>query len=206
MPSKRRLISIKPRNRPEFAVGRKPAIPAPLIYSTPEEVIECGGSGTPPRIGTFTPPAPYTASAPTPSTSGQPKIIAWRPAECDPSLTRVMVPQGSVITEAVWWAALADRITELVLLEPEPEEAAGSACRALGVAGVENPNQAGQSLVEGSSELRQNLYFRISYWEDPFPAVAHEKLAEVREAIADTDLEFWISLAEPEMRARSLDD
>lgn len=134
------------------------------------------------------------------------KLIAWCPPECDPHLMGVMVPQGSVVTRGVWLDALADRVTELVMRDPEPEEAAKWACRALRVPGVDSPNQAGQSLVEGNSELRQNLYLRLAARKDPFPAKALVQSEQVRQAISETDLELWISLAEPEMRARSLDD
>ncbi|MEI6025306.1 MAG: hypothetical protein WCT47_01265 [Betaproteobacteria bacterium] len=104
------------------------------------------------------------------------------------------------MTQSLWWDALADRVTELVLGDPDPEEAAKWACRALGVPGAESPNQAGQSLVEGNWELRQNLYLSMAAYEDPFPALVSEESEEARSAIADTDLELWINLAEPQMR------
>ena len=140
-----------------------------------------------------------------PAANAPQTLIAWCPPDCDPQLMGVIVPQGTVITDSVWWDALADRVTELVLRDPDPEEAAGWACRALGVPGVDHPNQAGQSLVEGNLELRTNLSLWMYRWQDPFPVLACEDSEEVREALAETDLELWIDLAEPQMRSSSLD-
>lgn len=158
-----------------------------------------GGSGRPPLPGTYSPSTPYGADEAF-GARRPVKLIAWCPPGADPHLTGVMVPQGSVVTQSLWWDALADRVTELVLGDPDPEEAAKWACRALGVPGAESPNQAGQSLVEGNWELRQNLYLSMAAYEDPFPALVSEESEEARSAIADTDLELWINLAEPQMR------
>lgn len=40
----------------------------------------------------------------------------------------------------------------------------------------------------------------MAAYEDPFPALVSEESEEARSAIADTDLELWINLAEPQMR------
>ena len=163
-----------------------------------------GGSGRPPLLGTHSPSPPYGADEAF-GARRPVKLIAWCPPECDPQLMGVMVPEGSVVTHLSWWYALADRVNELVLSDPDPEEAAKWACRAMGVPGVANPNQAGQSLVEGNWELWENLTLWMMRFRDPFPALASEDSEEVREALAETDLGLWIDLAEPQMRSSSLD-
>ncbi len=197
MPKKPPLSPTQDQDHPEDTVAQPAAVPAPVAYPIPEELMECGGSGMPPRMGTFSRPPPYGLETR--------KLIAWCPPDADPHLTGVVVPQGSVVTASKWWYALADRVNELVLSDPDPEEAAKWACRALGVAGVDNPNQAGQSLVEGNWELRENLTLWMMRFQDPFPALASEDSEEVREALAETDLGLWIDLAEPQMRSSSLD-
>jgi hypothetical protein len=200
MPSKCRKNSSIPKSPPvldEVREGR--TIHEGLCFPITRERIVLGRSGRPPLLGTYSPSPPYGADEA--SAARRPvRLIAWCPPDADPHLTGVMVPQGSVVTEAMWWDALADRVTELVLGEPDPEEAAKWACRALRVPGAMSPNQAGQSLVEGNWDLRENLYSSMAAYEDPFPASASEESEEVREAMAETDLELWINLAEPRMR------
>ena len=192
MPSKPPLNPIQSQIHPEDTVTQQAAVPAAVAYQFPEEVMESGGSGMPPRMGTYSRPPPYELETT--------KLIAWCPPDADPHLTGVMVRQGSIVTQAVWWSARADRVTELVMREPEPKQAADWACRALRVVGVDKPRQAGESLVECNWELRQNLYLSMAANQDPFPASASEESEGVREAIAETDLELWINLAEPRMR------
>lgn len=206
MPSKSRENPSTPKSLPVLGVVREGRTTHEgLRYPITRERIVLGGSGRPPLLGTYSPSPPYGSDEA--SAARRPvKLIAWCPPDADPHLTGVMVPQGSVVTQSLWWDALADRVTELVLGDPDPEEAAKWACRALRVPGAESPNQAGQSLVEGNWELRQNLYLRLAARKDPFPAKALVQSEQVREAMTETDLEMWINLAEPEMRARSLDD
>jgi hypothetical protein len=200
MPSKSRKNPSTPKSPPVLdAVPKGRPTLEGLCYPITRERIMLGGSGRPPLPGTYSPSTPYGADEAF-GARRPVKLIAWCPPDADPHLTGVMVPQGSVVTQSLWWDALADRVTELVLGDPDPEEAAKWACRALRVPGVENPNQAGQSLVEGNLDLLENLYLSMAAYEDPFPASASEESEEVREAMAETDLELWINLAEPQMR------
>ena len=192
MPKKPPLSPTQDQDHPEDTVAQPAAVPAPVAYPIPEELMECGGSGMPPRMGTYSRPLPYGLETR--------KLIAWCPPDADPHLTGVMVPQGSIVTQAVWWSALADRVTELVMRDPQPRQAADWACRALRVVVVDEPHEAGESLVECNWELRQSLYLSMAAYEDPFPALVSEESEEARSAIADTDLELWINLAEPQMR------
>jgi hypothetical protein len=112
-----------------------------------------------------------------------------------------MVPKGSSLEPSDWWMALADRVQELVDKDPDPEDAAKWAVRALKCPGLRDSRDAGEVLVQCNLELRNALTLDATGQpEYPFPAVANEESEDVRAAMAETDLELWINLAEPRMR------
>jgi len=176
------------------AVAQQAAPPAPLTYPIPEEgLVYCGGGGMSPRIGTYSPPAPYGL---------EPQgLIAWCPPGVAPELGGVMVPKGSSLEPGDWWMALADRVQGMVDDEPDPDEAATWAAKALGRPWLRDSRDAGEVLVERNLELRNALTLDVTAQPThPFPALANEESEDVREAMAETDLELWINLAEPRMR------
>jgi hypothetical protein len=194
MRTRPRLSFDKARKPPLDAVAQQAAPPAPLTYPIPEEgLVDCGGSCMPPLIGTYSPPAPYGL---------EPQVlIAWCPPGVEPELAGVMVPKGSSLEPGDWWMALADRVQQMVDKEPDPDEAATWAAKALGRPGLRDSRDAGEVLVERNLELRNALTLDVTGQpKDPFPALANEESEDVRAAMAETDLELWINLAEPRMR------
>jgi len=133
------------------------------------------------------------------------QMFAWSPPALDPSLAGVLVSAGQ-LTDSLWWAALADRVQELVDKEPDPEEAATWAARALGRPGLRDSQDAGEVLVQRNLDLRTALSVAASSMhEDPFPANVLVQSSETREAAEETDLEMWVELAAAEMSSSSLD-
>lgn len=127
-------------------------------------------------------------------------MIPWFPPGTDPALTAVLVPRGEV-TESQWWAALADRLTALVLKEPDPEEAMEFAARVMGGVTPDSPAQAGEALVQHNLELRAAMTLNA----DPFPAKVGIPNQTASEAMAETGLTEWLDLAGPMVSESSLD-
>ena len=113
--------------------------------------------------------------------------IPWCPRGLDPQLAAALVPAGKV-TEQQWWQALADRVSQLVQRQPDPQEALQRASQALGVVEAENPSQAGQSLVEHNQELRQALVGRLQDLRYPFPASVDQPQERARQAMQEIGL------------------
>jgi hypothetical protein len=99
--------------------------------------------------------------------------------------------------------ALAERVMNLVLEEKNPQEAADKACLKLDLPSVDNPNQLGQVLVKDNLNLLTNL--NLQMMEDPFPAQLKESSPEAEQAIQETSLEDWVSLALTQVYQSSLD-
>lgn len=131
-------------------------------------------------------------------------LIPWFPPGTDPALTAVLVTRGEV-TESQWWAALADRLTTLVLKEPDPEEAMEFAARVMGGVTPDSPQQTGEALVQHNGVLRTFLTLDVMAREDPFPAKVSMGSQDARSAMEETDLEQWLNLAKSAMSESSLD-
>lgn len=133
-------------------------------------------------------------------------LIWWCPPGLQPGLAAVLVPKGSSLESGDWWAALADRVQEMVDRDPDSEEAAAWAARALGRPGLRNSQDAGEVLVQRNLDLRTALSVAASSMpEDPFPANVLVQSSETRETAEETDLEMWVELAAAEMSSYSLD-
>lgn len=130
--------------------------------------------------------------------------IPWCPRGLDPQLAAALVQAGKV-TEQQWWRALADRVSQLVQSQPDPQEALQRASQALGVVEAESPAQAGQSLVEHNLELRQALVGRLRDLWYPFPASVDKPQEMARQAMQETELETWLDLASAQETQSSLD-
>ena len=121
-------------------------------------------------------------------------LVAWNPKglAAPPELTAVQIKPGQV-TKNQWWEALTDRVTKLVLQEPNPEQAVQEACQMLGLPIEDNPNQAGETLVNHNLLLMTHLDLAIIE-RDPFPAIVGEPLPEIKQALEQTDLASWVEL------------
>jgi hypothetical protein len=131
------------------------------------------------------------------------KLVAWYPDGMSTplELTSVQVPRG----ELTWWGwilALSDRVSDLALKEDNPLEVANQACRYLGLPSVDNPNQLGQSLVEGNENLQTHL--SLAMYKNIFPAKVKFK-QEAKQALEDITLWDWVDLAHAEVSVSSLD-
>ena len=134
------------------------------------------------------------------------ELMSWCPPGLPPELAAVRVPKGSSLEEADWWAALADRVQELVDKEPDPEGAATWAARALGRPGLRDSQDAGEVLVQRNLELRTVLTLQaMEQPREPFPAKALVEAAADARALQETDLEAWVQLAQERVSASSLD-
>jgi hypothetical protein len=133
-------------------------------------------------------------------------LIWWCPPGLQAGLAAVQAPKGSSLEESQWWVALADRVQGMVDRDPDPEEAAAWAARALGRPGLRDSLDAGEVLVERNLELWTILRLQATAQpKDPFPAKVLVESSETREAAEETDLEMWVELAAAEMSSSSLD-
>lgn len=132
------------------------------------------------------------------------KLVPWSPPGMSApiELLAVMVPVGP-LTERQWLEALADRVTQLVLDDPEPEAAAAEVAQMLGVPEPESPKAAGEYLVTGNLNLRTFLSLSMEGL-GPFPATASSD-EEAKQAIEQTDLWTWADLASSMVSESSLD-
>lgn len=130
--------------------------------------------------------------------------VAWSPPgkSAPTALLAVMIKPGTV-TEREWLEALADRVTKMVLDDPQPEAAADEVSQMLGVPEPESPKAAGEYLVTGNLNLQTFLGLAMDGMGS-FPAQASE-MPEAREAIEQTDLWLWADIASSMVSASSLD-
>lgn len=131
------------------------------------------------------------------------QAIPWSPPGIDPALAAVMVPPGEV-TERQWWEALADRVTSLVMQEPDPEAAMQQAATSLETVQPDYPAQAGQVLVQRNLPLRTAMSMVVLAVDDPFPAQAKAD-PQAQAAVQETDLTMWVALATSMVSTSSLD-
>jgi hypothetical protein len=110
-------------------------------------------------------------------------------------LLAVMVPVG-VVTKKIWTVALSDRISDMVELEPNPQDAAEEACRALDCPICTESDQLGQFIVGGNLNLMTWINNSIVSEQDPFSGYATDDDLEALEAIKNTDLGLWINHAQ----------
>jgi len=132
------------------------------------------------------------------------KTLAWKPPGLPAELAGVLVPPGE-LTDQGWWMALSERVTRLVMAEPDPAAAARQAARALDAPGFEDPEEAGQFLVQHNLHLRTVLDLQVQAYKDPFPAKVLVESKQTRQQIEDVDLWMWLDLAAAELSPHSLD-
>jgi len=132
------------------------------------------------------------------------KTLAWKPPGVPADLAGVLVPPGE-LTDQGWWMALAERVTRLVMAEPDPAAANRAASRALGTPGIEDPEQAGEDLVQHNLHLKTVLNLQVQAYNDPFPAKVLVESKQTRQQIEDVDLWMWVDLAAAELSPHSLD-
>ncbi|WP_128000194.1 GIY-YIG nuclease family protein [Piscinibacter defluvii] len=130
--------------------------------------------------------------------------VAWSPPGMDPALAAVMVPRGE-LTEAQWWSALADRLTTMVLKEPDPEAAMREAATALEAPVPDSPEQAGETLLQHNLNLRTAMTLAVMARTDPFPVQVSLGNSAASEALQATDLETWLEMASSMVSGSSLD-
>jgi len=125
------------------------------------------------------------------------KLVAYYPKGilAPIELLAVMVPVG-VVTHNIWIDALSDRISDMVDLEPNPQEAAEQACRSLDCPHCSDPDQLGQYIVEGNLNFQTWINNSIVSDEDPFSGYAADDDPKSLEAIQNTNLESWVSHAQ----------
>jgi hypothetical protein len=132
-------------------------------------------------------------------------MLVWAPPGTSAALTGVEVPKGTKLREGLWWEALAERVTQLVLAEDDPKAAMRAAARALETPGGDDPQEAGQFLVEGNWALREALALRVQAIRDPFPVTVLVETPERRQEYEETDLWLWVEMAAAELSPHSLD-
>lgn len=126
--------------------------------------------------------------------------IAWSPQGAFPkALTAVMLPQGEV-TRKQWLEALSERITSLAEKAPASETA--QACRMLGLPETENPQEAGQFLIEGNLNLQTYLSLQM---DGEFPVKVEKPSLELLSEIREMTLMDWAELASSTVSESSLD-
>ena len=121
------------------------------------------------------------------------------------ALLAVMVPVG-VVTHNIWIDALSDRISDMVDLESNPQEAAEQACRALDCPHCSDPDQLGQCIVEGNLNFQTWINNSFIGEGDPFSARAKEDNAKALKAIQRTNLKAWIRHAKKLMTGEALEN
>ena len=132
------------------------------------------------------------------------KTLAWKPPGVAADLAGVLVPPGE-LTGQGWWMALSERVTRLVMAEPDPAAAARQAARALDAPEIDDPEEAGQFLVQHNLHLRTVLDLQVQAYKDPFPAKVLVESRKTRQEIEDVDLWMWVDLAAAELSPHSLD-
>ena len=133
------------------------------------------------------------------------KLVAWYPEglSAPPELTSVRLPLGKV-SRRLWREALADRVSELALKEPNPEEASLQACRLLNLPLVKDPQNLGESLVLGNANLQ--TYLNVGELVDnPYSADLKESNPVAEEALKSVSLAEWVDLAASQVNESSLD-
>jgi hypothetical protein len=98
-----------------------------------------------------------------------------------------------------------DRLESLVAKSPNPEQAAQQAARATGTVTPDQPNQAGQCLVQHNLELRTAIDLQIGYHSNPWPIKVMRGSLEVKQAMEETTLEDWSELAASMASASNLE-
>ncbi len=133
------------------------------------------------------------------------KLVAWYPEglSAPPELTSVRLPLGKV-NRRLWKEALADRVSELALKEPNPEEASLQACRLLDLPLVRNPQDLGQSLVLGNANLQTFLNVG-ELVDNPYSGEVKESNPVAEEALKNVNLAQWVDLAASQVSESSLD-
>ncbi len=132
------------------------------------------------------------------------KTLAWKPPGLEPALAGVLVPPGE-LTDRDWWMALSERVTRLVMAQPDPVAAARQAARVLQTPGIDEPEDAGQFLVQHNLHLRTVLNLQVRAYKNPFPAKVLVESKLTRQEIEDADLWTWLDLAAAELSPHSLD-
>jgi len=135
------------------------------------------------------------------------RLVAYYPKDilAPIGLLAVMVPVGEV-THNIWIEALADRIADMVDLEPNPQKAAEEACRALDCPICSEPDQLGQYIVEDNLNLQTWINTSIISEEDPFSAIAIEDNTKALKAIQSTNLKTWVRQAKKLMTGEALEN
>ena len=132
------------------------------------------------------------------------QTILWTPPGLESSLAGVSVPPGQ-LTEGQWWEALADRVERLVLQEPDPQQAAEQAAKALGMVAPDYPAQAGQCLVARNLDLRHAMTAAMLAANQQFPVTVRTPAPGAEQALKRTDLASWVDQALSMVSESSLD-
>lgn len=124
------------------------------------------------------------------------KQIAWCPQGVELEFGSVLIQPG-LVTERMWLQALSDRLTSLVLKESNPAQAFKQAAKAMEYDQYsDNPQEAGQFLVEGNSELQEHLRNQMAPHEgDLWPQQASVENLDAKQAMEETDLMMWAGIA-----------
>jgi len=120
-------------------------------------------------------------------------LIAWKPESIAPAeLISVLISPG-IIDEGRWIRALAERVSQMAIVEENPLEASKWACSVLEVSFSENPLFVGDDLVLYNSNLR--LQFNLSLNEDPdFHIEVFKTNADAQYAIENCDFAYWVNI------------
>ena len=120
------------------------------------------------------------------------------------ALLAVIVPVG-VVTHKIWIEALSDRITDMVNMEPNPQQAAEQACSALDCPNCRDPNQLGHYIVEGNLNFQTWINNSFISTVDPFSASATADNPKALKAIQSTNLKTWVRHAKKLMTGEALE-
>ena len=124
------------------------------------------------------------------------KQIHWCPQGVELEFGSVLIQPG-LVTERMWLQALSERLTALVLQEPNPVQAFKQTAKAMEYDNYsDNPQEAGQFLVEGNSDLQEHLRNQMEPREgDLWPQQASVENLDAKQAMEETDLMMWAEIA-----------
>ena len=90
-------------------------------------------------------------------------------------------------------------------MDQSNEHYARQAARELHAPEIDDPEEAGQVLVQYNYHLKTVLNLQVQAYNDPFPAKVLVESKKTRQEIEDVDLWMWVDLAAAQLSPHSLD-
>lgn len=124
------------------------------------------------------------------------KQIPWCPQGVELEFGSVLIQPG-LVTEQMWLQALSERLTAMVLKEPNPAKAYKQVAKQMEYDYASNdPQEAGLCLVESNLELQTQLSNQMAPYEGArWPQQASVENLDAKQAMEETDLMSWAQIA-----------